>query len=426
MTFHWSKIKNKLQQWYSNSPARALDRAYEAALKIQQLEDEYFHGEIISNDGTYGPGTFTVLQTQLRNHLNTIRLKLLEYQLSNIAPGNWQTTLLTNPQDQQTLSFAEKLAAVDRCLGRYRSESLPPPEPDINDNSTFEESYRSLAQQHIFKKSRPVYDDRSIIPFSIVQTLKQIASIMTPNNSGYGQETGGDIEQVRRRTISAIRFFVSLFILTLVLQWGSKTLIFSPLVDLWNSPRSVEIKFQDHFKAEALEEFRSVQETLELETLISELKGIPVDREQQEEKLKAEAQKLIVGYNYKSVDGIKNLLADLTTGFVVYLIIIFGRDQVTVLKQFLYETLSDLSDSAKAFLIIVSTDTFVGYHSSDGWDALLKILFAHFGLPESAVLTDTFIATVPVFLDALFKFWIFQYLRRASPPTSAIYREMNE
>ncbi|PLS68486.1 MAG: hypothetical protein CV045_07645 [Cyanobacteria bacterium M5B4] len=422
MQFSWSKIKKRLHQWYSSSPARALDRAYEAALKIKQLEDDYFNGNLISDDGSYGDGTITVLQTQLRNHLNTIRLKLLEYKLSNIAPGNWDTDILSDANNPQSLSFAEKLAVIDQCLARYQLDSSPTID---RGKATVEQSPQLLTKQSILK-SRQSYEDRSIIPFSIVETFQQIISFLSPNSTTYEEGIAAELLQVRRRTIAAVRFFVSLFFLAILLQWSSKTFIFSPIVDLFNSPQSVEVKFQNSFKKEALEEFRLVQETLELETLVSELRGIPIDREKQEARLKEEAKKLVLDYNYKSLEGIKNLFADITTGLIIYGIVILGREQITIVKQFLYETLAGLSDSAKAFLIIVSTDTFVGYHSSDGWDALLKVLFAHFGLPESAVLTDTFIATVPVFLDALFKFWIFQYLRRASPPTAAIYREMND
>ena len=96
------------------------------------------------------------------------------------------------------------------------------------------------------------------------------------------------------------------------------------------------------------------------------------------------------------------------------------------LKEFLDEILYSLNDNAKAFLIIISTDTFVGFHSSEGWDALLTVLFEHFGLPENKILAQSFISIVPVFLDGLFKFWIFQYLTQASPATATIYREMNE
>jgi hypothetical protein len=145
-----------------------------------------------------------------------------------------------------------------------------------------------------------------------------------------------------------------------------------------------------------------------------------------EAKLQQETIKILRRYNEESIDGVKNLLADITATFAAYVMIITGQRQLRDLKAFIDEVLFNLNDNAKAFLIIVSTDTFVGFHSSEGWDALITVLFDHFGLPENKILTMTFISTVPVFLDGLFKFWIFQYLSQASPATATIYREMNE
>lgn len=432
MEFAWGKkLGRRLQQWYHSRPAKALEDAYRAALQIQRLEAEYFGGEPIRDDGTYGSGTYTVIATQLQKHLNTIRFKLLEYKLTNLAPGNWQQNVLLTENAADRATILEKLALIDEYLQRYNnqnpktrafssevdSRSPLPEEPPVEINP-------SPLKRQILNQGRQ--KGTSIIPESLVFTFKQIASLLAGNASRFEQEVVDELEKTRRRAFIAIRFFVSLIVLAIVVQWGSKTLIYSPLVDLWQHPATVEIKFQDHFKTEALEEFRSLQEEIELESLVAALQGKPMEGEEREKKLKKAAEKLVIDYNYKSLEGLKNLLADFTSAVVVYGIIIFGRREVRIVKEFIYETLAGLSDSAKAFLIIVSTDTFVGYHSSDGWDALIKVLFEHFGLPENIVLTDTFIATVPVFLDALFKFWIFQYLRRASPSTSAIYQEMNE
>lgn len=418
MEFSWSKFRNKLQQWYKESPVRAIDRAYEAALKIQQLEEEYFAGNPIVNDGTYGSGTYTVLQSQLRNQLNIIHLRLLEYQLSNIAPGNWQADVLSRYSED----VATKLALIDQYLARYESNQF---EADSN-VSVMEELDRSEINSQNQNNTRQFTRSQSMIPPSILSTFQNLSAMFGSNREKLEQGFVNDLAQKRRRTFIAIRFFLTVITLAITVQWISKTFIYAPVINFWYSPQAVEIKFDNQFKTEALEKLRTIQETIELESLVAEIKGLKIDREEREEKLKREAKQLVVDYNYKQIEGIKNLFADLTSGLIIYLFIILGQEQVTIVREFLYDTLADLSDSAKAFLIIVSTDTFVGYHSSDGWDALLKILFAHFGLPESAILTDTFIATVPVFLDASFKFWIFQYLRRASPPTSAIYREMND
>jgi hypothetical protein len=127
-----------------------------------------------------------------------------------------------------------------------------------------------------------------------------------------------------------------------------------------------------------------------------------------------------------SLEGLQNLFADVTAGIIVYAILVTGKKEVGIIKQFLDETLHGLNDNAKAFLIIVITDTFVGYHSSDGWEVLINTFSVHFGLPENRNLTLAFIATVPVFLDALLKFWVFQTLTQSSPSTAAIYDEMNK
>ncbi len=85
-----------------------------------------------------------------------------------------------------------------------------------------------------------------------------------------------------------------------------------------------------------------------------------------------------------------------------------------------------MSDSAKAFFIILATNIFVGYHSSYGWEIFLAEILQHFGLPENKSLISLFIATVPVIMDTIFKYWIFRYLNRSSPSAVATYRNMNE
>ncbi|MEM9151876.1 MAG: proton extrusion protein PcxA, partial [Cyanobacteria bacterium P01_F01_bin.3] len=83
-------------------------------------------------------------------------------------------------------------------------------------------------------------------------------------------------------------------------------------------------------------------------------------------------------------------------------------------------------DSAKAFIIILLTDTFVGFHSPHGWEVLLEGVADHLGLPANRNFIFLFIATFPVILDTVFKYWIFRYLNRISPSAVATYKTMNE
>ncbi|MGB3571772.1 MAG: proton extrusion protein PcxA, partial [Phormidesmis sp.] len=102
------------------------------------------------------------------------------------------------------------------------------------------------------------------------------------------------------------------------------------------------------------------------------------------------------------------------------------KDQVATLKSFIDEIVYGLSDSAKAFIIILLTDTFVGFHSPHGWEVLLEGVADHLGLPANRNFIFLFIATFPVILDTVFKYWIFRYLNRISPSAVATYKTMNE
>lgn len=103
--------------------------------------------------------------------------------------------------------------------------------------------------------------------------------------------------------------------------------------------------------------------------------------------------------------------------------------QFSALANFLtfssFRNTTSLNDPTKVFLFILFIDMFVGFHSAKGWEVILEGIGEHLGLLESKVFINGFIATVPVFIDACIKFWIFSYLTFHSPSTSAIYERMN-
>jgi hypothetical protein len=57
---------------------------------------------------------------------------------------------------------------------------------------------------------------------------------------------------------------------------------------------------------------------------------------------------------------------------------------------------------------------------------VMRNVLEHFGLPRNDEFIDMFIATFPVMLDTVFKYWIFRYLNQVSPSAVATYRNMNE
>ncbi|MFN9956273.1 MAG: proton extrusion protein PcxA, partial [bacterium] len=110
----------------------------------------------------------------------------------------------------------------------------------------------------------------------------------------------------------------------------------------------------------------------------------------------------------ESTEAIKNVLSDLIGLIGFSLVCLIGQRDLQVLRGFIDELVYGLSDSAKAFAIILFTDIFVGFHSPEGWTVLLEGVAEHLGLPARENFIMLFIATFPVVLATIFKYWIFR------------------
>nr|YP_009519278.1 Envelope membrane protein [Codium arabicum]AYC65213.1 Envelope membrane protein [Codium arabicum] len=112
--------------------------------------------------------------------------------------------------------------------------------------------------------------------------------------------------------------------------------------------------------------------------------------------------------------------------FICWYLLRKSVPQLIILKSFLLEVFSNLSDPKKAFLLILSTDLLVGFHSSQIWKLSLEILLTYLNLQFSQNFILVIISIFPVFLDTIFKYWIFRFLNKISPSTVAIYHNMIE
>jgi hypothetical protein len=208
-----------------------------------------------------------------------------------------------------------------------------------------------------------------------------------------------------------------------LVQQISRTYIVSPLVDRF-APESAFLTYpKPHLEEKAVEKLRVFQAEIEFDAL---LKGDALpSREELQSRLAGRAQELKDEADLESTHAIKNVLADIggLLGFV--LVCLFGRRDLQVLRGFLDELIYGLSDSAKAFAIILFTDIFVGFHSPEGWTVLLDGIAHHLGIPARENFIMLFIATFPVVLATIFKYWIFRYLNRVSPSSVATLRNMN-
>ena len=229
----------------------------------------------------------------------------------------------------------------------------------------------------------------------------------------------------RRRdsTLISLRLVLLLILVPLMVQQISRTYLISPVVDRLSPDLGFLSYPKEALEARSVEKLRIYKEEIEFEALIN---GVETPTgEAMRGMLKDKAEELNREITFESLQAIKNVLSDLAALLAFVVLCFSSRDELRVLRGFIDEAVYGLSDSAKAFGIILFTDIFVGYHSPEGWTVLLGGVAEHFGLPAQENFIMLFIATFPVILATIFKYWIFRYLNRVSPSSVATLKGMN-
>ena len=447
-------ITQSANQWLLRTPERALDEAYDAVMRIKAIEDNYFGGGRISSDyGTYGRSTSTYFQGELRKYLSLAKVRLAEFRASNtlLRLSNRSITEVEmddsgedyriNIIDKSAL-ILRKLKVIDETIAVYSGPVMASstlvvvsPQDPIKKAGNNGKGGGKLAKNRGNGKpdsSRPrtedliedvesLVDKTGVLPRSILKSMDRIKRELDPNAE---QDVVDNFRVSKARTTIAVRLVLLLVILPLLSQQVAKNFVVGPIVDQLR-PQEQAVGFLNiDLEDEAMTELRRYEERLRFERLIG--KSPTLTDEQINESVRDKAVELDREFYAKSNDALKNVFADMVAALVFFVILVNSSTEIEILKRFMDEVVYGLSDSAKAFIIILLTDTFVGFHSPHGWEVLLEGVARHFGLEANRDFIFLFIATFPVILDTIFKYWIFRYLNRISPSAVATYRNMNE
>ncbi|MCV3212013.1 hypothetical protein OGM63_00485 [Plectonema radiosum NIES-515] len=271
------------------------------------------------------------------------------------------------------------------------------------------------------KKVQPVMKKTGFLPRSIGRTFNKIKSDFNPRSE---QQFVQDYLISRNRTRTAVKFLAMLVLVPLLTQILSKQLLINPILERVRGENTPEIFLNSEMEEEALKELKSFEQQLKFNNFIHQAPLL--SSEVIEEKLKNKALELAEEFIGKSNNAISNVFADLISLIAFAVVITTSKREIAIVKSFMDEIVYGLSDSAKAFLIILFTDIFVGFHSPHGWEVILEALSEHLGIPANRSAIFLFIATFPVILDTICKYWIFRYLSRLSPSALATLKEMDE
>ncbi len=357
-----------------------LELGYEAALLIQILEIEFYVDRKVRPELELSVPR-TVQATILRRFRTA--LQICRNSVVALEPNRAQL----DPQELRQLQLIETVLARYASKRSSASGMSTAPEP---------------------------------LPRSLLGFFDSVRRQLDPSSE---ESVVAGFRRRRDSTLSSLRILLLLVLVPLLVQQMSSTYVFGPAVERLSPELSFLSYPKPKLEEEAVEKLRVYKEELEFDAL---LKGVePLSGAALVETLTTKAAQLKEEADQESVQAIKNVLADLA-GLVSFIAVcLFSRNELRVLRGFLDEAIYGLSDSAKAFAIILFTDIFVGYHSPEGWTVLLEGIAHHFGLPTQENFIMLFIATFPVILATIFKYWIFRYLNRVSPSSVATLKGMN-
>jgi hypothetical protein len=310
---------------------------------------------------------------------------------------------------------------------------------------------------------KQAFEPTGLVPRSIIRTVERFKQQLLPGTEALAIQ---EFRISRYQVLVSLRCLAVLVCAPILVNLLVKTFVFSPVVEhLWNAHQN-EIFINSYQEDRALLEMQNFSEKVFFESLlgetpvsndiqpslqnnessysspqviygslecgapykniVSQCRQVSLESTAMQKQFQQRATQLATVFNRESLQAIINLLGDCVTFLTLFMLSVWMRPQIIILKSFITESIYSFSDTSKSFLLILCTDLLVGFHSPRGWEIAIESLLRHFGLPENQDFIFLFVAAFPVFLDTIFKYWIFRYLNKISPSTVATYHNMIE
>nr|YP_010689786.1 envelope membrane carbon uptake protein [Ceratostigma ulicinum]WBR75410.1 envelope membrane carbon uptake protein [Ceratostigma ulicinum]WBR75494.1 envelope membrane carbon uptake protein [Ceratostigma ulicinum] len=227
----------------------------------------------------------------------------------------------------------------------------------------------------------------------------------------------------KKKAFIPLLFLASIVFLPRLISVAFKKSLESWVTNWWNTKQS-EIFLNDIQERSILEKFTELEELLLLDEIIKEYP-------------ETHLQKLRIGIHKETIQLIKlhnedciHTIFYFSTNIICFLILsgysIIGNEELLILNSWVQEFLYNLSDTIKAFSILLLIDFCIGFHSPHGWELMIGSIYNDFGFVHNDQILSVLVSTFPVILDTFFKYWIFHYLNRVSPSLVVIYHSMND
>ncbi|WCJ34656.1 CemA-like proton extrusion protein-related [Euphorbia peplus] len=229
----------------------------------------------------------------------------------------------------------------------------------------------------------------------------------------------------RYASLNSAKFLAILILVPWALDFAVHDYVLMPFLDRYVKTVPLAAQMLDVRKSQKLEMVKELKvERARFRFEVEIGKSPPLSDEEMWWELRHKALELRDEWRLENRRAFANIWADMVFGISLFILLYFNQNKVALLKFTGYKIINNISDTGKAFLIILITDIFLGYHSESGWQTLLEIIVDHYGFDVDESVITIFVCLVPVIIDACVKLWLFKFLPRLSPKVSNIFQEM--
>nr|YP_010387347.1 cloroplast envelope membrane protein [Pleione grandiflora]YP_010388053.1 cloroplast envelope membrane protein [Pleione aurita]UDF82577.2 cloroplast envelope membrane protein [Pleione praecox]UDF83902.1 cloroplast envelope membrane protein [Pleione yunnanensis]UPO68097.1 cloroplast envelope membrane protein [Pleione grandiflora]UPO68979.1 cloroplast envelope membrane protein [Pleione aurita] len=227
----------------------------------------------------------------------------------------------------------------------------------------------------------------------------------------------------KKKALASLPYLVSILFLPWWVSLSFNKCLETWVIHWWNTRQS-EILLNDIQEKNVLEKFMELEELFLLDEMIKEYS-------------ETHMQSLRIGMHKETIQLVQrhneshfHIILHLSTNLICFAILsgyfVLGNEELFILNSWIQEFLYNLSDTIKAFSILLVTDLWIGFHSTHGWELMIGSIYNDFGLAQNDQIISGLVSTFPVILDTIVKYWIFHFLNRVSPSLVVIYHSMNE
>ena len=227
----------------------------------------------------------------------------------------------------------------------------------------------------------------------------------------------------KKKAFTPLFYLASIVFLPWWISFSVNKCLESWVTNWWNTGQS-EIFLNNIQEKSLLEKFIELEELLFLDEMIKEYS-------------ETHLEEFGIGIHKETIQLIKiqnenriHTILHFSTNIICFIILsgysFLGNEKLVILNSWAQEFLYNLSDTVKAFSILLLTDLCIGFHSPHGWELMIGSIYKDFGFVHNDQIISGLVSTFPVILDTIFKYWIFRYVNRLSPSLVVIYHSMND